>query len=77
MYCNDVRAVISSDVTDSSYERAVEGDRRGSVPTVSISRPTFSLSPTEEVSDQASISSSYSESKVRHSYCELVVVTVS
>ncbi|XP_067941182.1 ras GTPase-activating protein nGAP-like isoform X4 [Watersipora subatra] len=48
---------------DSSYDRAVEDDRRGSVPNVTLSRPSFSLNPSDETSDKASINSGYSETK--------------
>ena len=67
LYCRDNSNFSTNTflVLDSSYDRAVEEDRRGSVPNVTLQRPSFSLSPSDETSDKASISSSYSESKVR------------
>ena len=45
-------------LTDTSYDRAVEDDRRGSVPSVTLTRPTFSLSPGDDASTTASAAQS-------------------
>ena len=45
-------------LTDTSYDRAVEDDRRGSVPSVTLTRPNFSFSPGDDASTTASAAQS-------------------
>ena len=67
-------------MADTSYDRAVEDDRRGSVPSVTLTRPTFSLSPGDDASTTASAAqsdknsiASTSDSKVSVEMCAVKI----